>query len=117
MIPGTRKKTPCTKLSLYFWLVDPIRDEAVERKNEAEVELARCRIESMQVRRLWDGDDNDGGGDDDGGGGGDGDGDGGGGDDGDGGVISNLSTIVVFMAKTVIELGMKNASSLVFIGL
>ena len=25
------------------------RDEAVERKNEAEVELARCRIESMQV--------------------------------------------------------------------
>ena len=25
------------------------RDEAVERKNAAEVELARCRIESMQV--------------------------------------------------------------------
>ena len=54
-------------------LVDLIdsRDEAVERKNEAEVELARCRIESMQVRRLWDEDDYYGGGDD-GGDGGDG---------------------------------------------
>ena len=32
-------------------------------------------------------------------------------------VISNMSTIVVFMAKTVKEFGMKNASSLVLIGL
>ena len=32
-------------------------------------------------------------------------------------VISNMNTIVVFMAKTVKEFGMKNASSLVFIGL
>ena len=32
-------------------------------------------------------------------------------------LISNMSTIVVFMAKTVKEFGMKNASSLVFIGL
>ena len=28
------------------------RDEAVERKNAAEVELARCRVESMQVRHC-----------------------------------------------------------------
>ena len=42
---------------------------------------------------------------------------GGGGDDGGGGVISNMNTIVVFMAKTVKEFGMKNASSLVLIGL
>ena len=32
-------------------------------------------------------------------------------------VISNMNTIVVFMAKTVKEFGMKNASSLVLIGL
>ena len=32
-------------------------------------------------------------------------------------VISNMSSIVVFMAKTVKEFGMKNASSLVLIGL
>ena len=32
-------------------------------------------------------------------------------------VISNMSMIVVFMAKIVKEFGMKNASSLVFIGL
>ena len=32
-------------------------------------------------------------------------------------VISNMSAIVVFMAKTVKEFRMKNASSLVFIGL
>ena len=32
-------------------------------------------------------------------------------------VISNMSSIVVFMAKTVKEFGMKNACSLVFIGL
>ena len=57
------------------------------------------------------------GGDDDGGGddGGDGGGGGGGGDDD--GLISNVSTIVVAMAKTVIEFGTKNASSVVFIGL
>ena len=55
-----------------------------------------------------------------GGGGDGGDGGGGGGDD-DGGddddVISNVSTSVVAMAKTVIEFGTKNASSVVFIGL
>ena len=28
------------------------RDEAVERKNAAELELARCRVESMQVRHC-----------------------------------------------------------------
>ena len=55
-------------LNLDFWLVDPIRDEAVERKNEAEVELARCRIESMQVWRLWEDDNDDNDGDNNGGG-------------------------------------------------
>ena len=38
------------------WVLD-FRDEAVDRKNDAEVELARCRIESMQVN--YDDDDDD----------------------------------------------------------
>ena len=52
-----------------------------------------------------------------GGGGGDDGGDGGGGGGDDDGLISNVSTIVVAMAKTVIEFRTKNASYIVFIGL